>query len=704
MAMIIDFHKYIGNAHFTNSDDYWSGYSNYFRIDDTHQERDYPSFPELNNYLDELRSHLQNDEPLTNQDKAALSFACGVSVQMNYSSEGSGSQVYKAASAFRNKFGFVSASYIDNYGSSFYNTLKSNMKSMKPAELGIFTAGYNNGHAIICDGYNTDNYYHLNFGWGSSDNSCWYLLPNGMPYDYSIVDGAAVNIEGGDIPVAVNGHVNIENNASEGIYITLDGPRFYESYILDNSCNFLIPAVQTGTYIATAIKDGRTYYDSKIVEITQSNHYITFDMGNYEALTGVVTAPINPIGTIIDIYKNNEIIFSTTCENENGTFSIPDVLPGNYFATASLGDRYFDQKEFELTLENQTVNFNLEEYNGNFSVGYHNSAEVKWSLMANYTISCGIKLTNDEIEEHPNHPVAQITFKAPLSSDQCEIFVQLWEENNLLAEHEVTNFEEGEWVTQSLGRFIILNPEKEYFAAYKITAQTSELAYADMGPRVLDKGAFFRTSSWTQIPQTVLDRNFCIEAVFISQDYSSISGTITTNDNYSHLENTVISTQNGYITHSDSNGNYTLYLPGGTYDVTAYLIQHIPQTVNSITIDNSSAIDGIDFELAYTASADENNITNENIKVRTYPNPFYYNSKKSQLTFELSKKTESTNAIISIYNLKGEKICSIPSNSQTKVVWNLRNSRNKLVSNGIYFYKLFDGKNTLHTGKFTIIK
>ncbi len=701
MSMIIDFHKYIGNAHFTNADDYWSGYYD-FKIDDSHAERDYPSFPELNNYLDELGNHYQNGIELTNQDKAALCFACGVSVEMSYSSDGSGAWTEDVASALRNKFGFISANYQDNYGSSFYNNLKNNMKAMKPAELTIHWADGSNGHAIICDGYNTDNYYHLNFGWGTSDNSCWYLLPNGMPSGYSVVDGAVLNIEGGDVPVQVTGSAFLDGATSEGVYITLDGPRFYEAYILDTSNYFEIPAVQTGTYVATAIKDNRVYYDRQIVNITQTNHTITFNLGNFEALTGTVTAPISPIGTKIDIYKDNQIVYSGVCNNADGSFSIPDVLPGNYIATASLPDNYFQTKSFEVTVDNQTVNFNLSDYDGDFCIGYHNYSTDKWSLAANYTLSCGIKLTSEEISDHINQPLAKVSFLAPVSSDQAQITVQLWEGNNLLAEREVTDFQEGEWVTQSLDRFVLLNPDKEYYVAYKITSQTSELAYLDNGPRVEGKGAFFHTTGWVQIPVTNFDKNFCIEGVFITQDYATISGNISTDDNYEHLEKGLVVTQNRYIAHTNTEGNYSLLVPEGTYNLTAILPDHETQTINSISVTNGDMVNNIDFVLNYQSSANEDVVQNQQVSIKVYPNPFSCSKSKSTISFDIKGITE--NSELCIFNLKGEKIKTFHTMKEGKIVWNINDETNLRITNGIYFYRLSTHNKMKSAGKFIILK
>ena len=61
MAQILNYHQTTNNIIFNDSDDYYHNYSgNNFWIDDDHETYDFPSFPELNNYLGTLEFHYQN--------------------------------------------------------------------------------------------------------------------------------------------------------------------------------------------------------------------------------------------------------------------------------------------------------------------------------------------------------------------------------------------------------------------------------------------------------------------------------------------------------------------------------------------------------------------------------------------------------------------------------------------------------------------
>jgi len=68
-----------------------------------------------------------------------------------------------------------------------------NMVGALPAHLAVVVPDWSAGHNLVVDGYNTDDYYHLNFGWGGVWDG-WYLLPEGIPFDLTVVEGVIVDI------------------------------------------------------------------------------------------------------------------------------------------------------------------------------------------------------------------------------------------------------------------------------------------------------------------------------------------------------------------------------------------------------------------------------------------------------------------------------------------------------------------------------
>ncbi|HOH84546.1 MAG TPA: C10 family peptidase [Bacteroidales bacterium] len=194
MAQILNYHKTTNNTVFDDGDDYNHNYSGRtFTIDDDFSLHGFPSFPQLNAYLDTLNSHYLNNILPTNQDKAALSFACGVAATQIFTSEGSGTFGVNQAMEAYSRFGCTTAQLLWSADTSLFTRLIQNMMDSLPAHLAIVDESNSSGHNVVVDGYNTDNYFHVNFGWGGSSNG-WYLLPDEIPYGLTVIEGVILDI------------------------------------------------------------------------------------------------------------------------------------------------------------------------------------------------------------------------------------------------------------------------------------------------------------------------------------------------------------------------------------------------------------------------------------------------------------------------------------------------------------------------------
>jgi hypothetical protein len=194
MAQILNFHANTNNTLFSDTDDYYHNYAGrQYWIDDDHEYADFPSYPELNIYLDTLKAHYLSNTALSNEDKAALTFACGVAARQVFTSQGSGTfGVNQAYDAYL-RFGCLTVELLDSNNADLYERLKQNIKDTLPAHLAIVDESWSTGHNVVVDGYNTDDYYHLNFGWGGSYNG-WYLIPDEIPYELTVIEGIVVDI------------------------------------------------------------------------------------------------------------------------------------------------------------------------------------------------------------------------------------------------------------------------------------------------------------------------------------------------------------------------------------------------------------------------------------------------------------------------------------------------------------------------------
>lgn len=138
---------------------------------------------------------------------ADISFAAGVSVHMDYTSEGSGAYHFVVPAAYKDKYAYSTADYKLVSDPDFFTVLEQNMKDSMPAMLGI--SGSLGGHSIVCDGFREttgDDEWHLNYGWQSNPDpaaSSWYVLPDELYTGLEILNDGIMNIEAPFRPLAV---------------------------------------------------------------------------------------------------------------------------------------------------------------------------------------------------------------------------------------------------------------------------------------------------------------------------------------------------------------------------------------------------------------------------------------------------------------------------------------------------------------------
>ena len=156
---------------------------------------------------DQMPNSIWNSNPAI----ATLMYHCGVSVNMNYSSSGSGAYSYDVETALQSYFGYCAARY--HLKSSFTDEawdahIKAELDQSRP----VYYSGANDngGHAFVCDGYDDNNLFHFNFGWSGSGDGY-----------YSTYDVNSYNQ--GQAIVSNIYPISIQADASGIIYVTPDG-------------------------------------------------------------------------------------------------------------------------------------------------------------------------------------------------------------------------------------------------------------------------------------------------------------------------------------------------------------------------------------------------------------------------------------------------------------------------------------------------
>lgn len=116
------------------------------------------------------------DKPSAAQTAAysTLCYHFGVAVEMQYEENGSAAYDHLVAPAFRNYFGYDNSARM--YKREYYTTsewtymIKSELDAGRPVFYGATSDSGSGGHAFVLDGYDSNGYFHVNWGWyGRSD-------------------------------------------------------------------------------------------------------------------------------------------------------------------------------------------------------------------------------------------------------------------------------------------------------------------------------------------------------------------------------------------------------------------------------------------------------------------------------------------------------------------------------------------------------
>lgn len=157
----------------------------------------------------------------TQQDAVAnLMLYCGTAVEMDYTTTGSGAYSASVPVALTKYFGMDASAQAVSRSSAYtnkeWNDLIYNELQNRRAVYYSGASSANSGHAFVIDGYEGNNYFHVNWGWGGVDNGAYLLsllappsggtgagiISDGYNYSQQIV----INIEpdhGGDAALSL---------------------------------------------------------------------------------------------------------------------------------------------------------------------------------------------------------------------------------------------------------------------------------------------------------------------------------------------------------------------------------------------------------------------------------------------------------------------------------------------------------------------
>ena len=135
-----------------------------------------------------------------NEEVQKISYHCAVSVDMDFGPGGSGAFLDDAMAAYKEYFKYNIAAYASEKSrwleSEWTALLKKDIDMGRPVIYSGYNQSLSSGHAFVCDGYNTNDYFHFNWGWsGVADG--YFLLTSLTPagHNYSYQQAALFGVE-----------------------------------------------------------------------------------------------------------------------------------------------------------------------------------------------------------------------------------------------------------------------------------------------------------------------------------------------------------------------------------------------------------------------------------------------------------------------------------------------------------------------------
>ncbi|MBP8178736.1 MAG: C10 family peptidase, partial [Spirochaetes bacterium] len=308
---------------------------------------------------------MPNKVTSANTAVATLMYHCGVSVNMNYANTTPGSCAWvieqhttngeSAEKSLKLYFGYSSSLHgvkkdVGYTNVTWKNLLKSELDAGRPVLFAGFGTG---GHCFVCDGYNTSDYFHFNWGWGGQYDD-YFLITNLNPYTHNYTSGqeAVVGIQPASPPAndislysdisvtpstltsgqAFDVSVDIANYGTssftgdftaaifnnQGVFI--DYVDTYSNQTLNGGYFYSFTFSNTGMSLPTG-----TYYIG-IYSAENSGGWMLVDEGSY---TNPITIPVQGATNNIALYQDIIQSPATLIQNQAASFTTDIINLGS---------------------------------------------------------------------------------------------------------------------------------------------------------------------------------------------------------------------------------------------------------------------------------------------------------------------------------------------------------------------------------------
>ncbi len=262
----------------------------------------------------------KNSTPAQCDAVAKLMYLCGVSVRMNYGVSSSGSSLSEYT--LIKYFGYgKNARYVEkkNYSSlAWFNLIYNELAEGYP----MYSDG--GSHAYVIDGYDGDNMFHFNWGWGPGSDG-YYLLSSVSEYYPDGTTGSTTSYTSGQ--GVIIGLRPADENSSSKSMVKLT--KCINDSTLEVQINHPLQLAEECAYGIGYLKDDQSvvplnvcyedwpYYENAILLSTQPFTIRGLSKGNYR----VVAIKKNEGSTVWKAAEDAELTFADVNVNDDGTMS-----------------------------------------------------------------------------------------------------------------------------------------------------------------------------------------------------------------------------------------------------------------------------------------------------------------------------------------------------------------------------------------------
>lgn len=326
-----------------------------------------------NSILSQYNGNKETDEQ--KRAVAELMQICGTSVEMDYESVGSGAYLQDVATALKKYFDYDEAvSYvarIDYREEDWNKMIYDELAAGRPVEYSGYPKS-GSGHAFVIDGYASDCFFHVNWGWGGSMNG-YFLLSVLNPYDENLIS-TTEEIEGYENSMTFKMYqeavVGIKKNDGQAITInpgTAKSKKYPDITIEPVGTLYAGSKGYVKAVVTSKGEDDRFYVTVKLDGVLQTGFLVEVNAGQTEEYTFPIN-PVEPGEAVISLYN-----FRTRGHIVSSTIDVQK--PNDHFLKIELEARDAQDGVVSadvLRMKAKVTNIGLGAYDGNLLFSIYN--------------------------------------------------------------------------------------------------------------------------------------------------------------------------------------------------------------------------------------------------------------------------------------------------------------------------------------------